>query len=269
MKLDCIFNISINLASKSFYSGVMDPLEFYMDTGLLSPATKMFQMEKLLGLKDIRKGLKRKELRVIGLSQAYKVTGPETGFQDFIAENGGEKPRAYQTNHRFTSVLQDKVMHSLKAKGIDEFAYGCIHLRLGDFADYCKLKPKTWASTVPRNESNDTDDCFISLEVLKKYVSTFSTTITSIAFISNDISLARSMMNQAVAEIGRNLFVFTPGDFIEDKYAFIGAADRIVCGNAEEVILNQYSTFSQDIAGRVRRGRDSISYFGKLEQRVG
>ena len=77
------------------------------------------------------------------------------------------------------------------------------------------------------------------------------------------------MMNQAVAEIGRNLFVFTPGDFIEDKYAFIGAADRIVCGNAEEVILNQYSTFSQDIAGRVRRGRDSISYFGKLEQRVG
>ena len=245
----------------------MDPLEFYMDTVRLSPATKLFQMQKLIGIKDIRRGLKRKDLRVIGLSQAYKLTGRGSGFQDFIAQNGGKKHRGWETKHRFTRGLENMVIQSLERKGIYESAYGCIHLRLGDFADYCKLKPNNWAGS-QRNEASDTDDCFISLEVLKKYVSTFSTAITSVAFISNDITLARSMMNQAVFELGRKMFVFTPGDFIKDKYEFIGAVDRIACSNAQEVIVNQYSTFSQDIAGRVRRGI-SVTYFGKLEQGAG
>ena len=52
--VDCIFNVSLILVSKRFYSGVTDPLEFYVDTGLVSPVTKLVQMQQLLPLKEIR-----------------------------------------------------------------------------------------------------------------------------------------------------------------------------------------------------------------------
>merc|ERR1719478_1318733 len=140
--ISCILNVSLNLASRRFYTGVVDPLEYYMDLGLLSPSTRLFQLNQLPSLGDLRRALKKKDLDVIGLSQAYKIQGVGQSLNEYLIRNGANQ--RLNVRHRFSQVLVKEVIAQLRANEISE--YGCVHIRLGDFADYCKMNPATWAS---------------------------------------------------------------------------------------------------------------------------
>merc|ERR1719409_2218162 len=146
----------------------MDPLEFYVETGLVSPATKLLQMQKLLRLQEIRGTFSRKDCRGIGLSQAYKLQGVNSSFSEYLRSNGADKPTRVKGGwHKFAWKIQDSALKNTQSKGLSD--YGCIHLRLGDFADYCKLRPATWTYDFGRrrNRRNQSitrsqDDCFVS-----------------------------------------------------------------------------------------------------------
>ena len=89
--LSCILNVSLHLASRRFYTGVVDPLEYYMDLSLLSPSTRLFQLSQLPSLKDLRRALKNKDLDFIGLSQAYKIQGVGQTLSEYFVRNGANQ----------------------------------------------------------------------------------------------------------------------------------------------------------------------------------
>ena len=86
-------NVSLNLASRRFYTGVVDPLEYYMDLSLLSPSTRLFQLSQLPSLKDLRRALKNKDLDFIGLNCYYPLSK-------------GEAPSKSELKKNFASVLK-------------------------------------------------------------------------------------------------------------------------------------------------------------------
>ena len=213
--------------------------------------------------------MSRGKCRGIGLSQAYKIQGNGT-FAEYMHLNGASGGRVKAVRHRLSRGIGEAAMKQLKRKGISN--YGCIHLRLGDFADYCKLKPVTWTHpSEPRsrtNQSSDTssDDCFVSYATVEKCVSSFSNGTKWIAFISNDKTTARSMVELAINQTKRRISVFSPEEVVTDRYPEFGTVDRFVCSYANEAILNQYSTFSQDIAWRMRRS-SRLMYIGDWKWR--
>jgi hypothetical protein len=268
LTVDCIFNVSLILASKSFYSGVPNFLEYYVDTGLISPVTRVTQMRDLLPAQEIRRKLEKRNCQGIGFSQGYKLQGAGKSFTQYLMANGRGQPRTPRGGwHRISRHLVEATAKTLTKHGISD--YGCVHLRLGDFANYCKLGPRSWANTDdPSNSSSigTGNECFVSDKTVEKCVSSFSSKMRWLAVISNDMPIARSMVERAISKLNSNISVFSPQDLVIDKYPEFGAIDRVVCSFASEVIVNQYSTFSQDIAGRMF-GYAKLMYIGDWEWR--
>jgi hypothetical protein len=253
--LDYIFNVSL----KSSGPYILSPLEFYADVGLLIPRTRLLQMDKLIQLSDIKNSLSKNELRAIGLSQAHELHGGEYfGLTKYLRAEGAKKVPVIR--HKFSRDLMRNVNEVMKAKSISD--YGCVHLVLGNFEDYCRLERKRFRNYTnkPRNVFDD-DDCFNADTMVQRAVSSFSSKIESILFVSNDIDLARSLIKKAIDRTGSSALLLHPQDVLETKEDPFGAFDRVICSDAKEALLYENSAFSLDIQDRLQE-ESSFMYIG-------